>query len=81
MIDTVTAYVIAWLPTLIAFASNLALVFSCFSNWKKVGAEIKNSTELNEVLAQNKMLVEELRRANKLNRELLTKIDKIQRGE
>lgn len=81
MIDTITMYVIAWLPTLIALVGNISLVASCFANWKRVAQEIKASNELREVLAQNKMLVDELRKANRLNKELLTKIDKIQRGE
>ena len=81
MLDIITAYVIAWIPTILGLLGNVTIVASCISNWKKVATEVKQSNELKEVLAQNRLLVEELRKANKLNRELLTKIDKIQRGE
>lgn len=81
MLDTITAYVIAWIPTILGLIGNVSIVAACISNWKKVAAEVKQSNELQEVLSQNRLLVEELRKANKLNRELLTKIDKIQRGE
>lgn len=81
MLDTITAYVIAWIPTILSVLSNISIVATCFSKWKTVASELKQSNELKEVLTQNRLLVEELRKANKLNREMLTKIDKIQRGE
>lgn len=77
MLDTITAYVIAWLPTILGLVGNISIVASCIANFKKISA----SNELKEVIGQNKVLLDELRKANKLNRELLTKIDKIQRGE
>ena len=81
MIDTITSYVIAWIPTILGLLGNVTIVATCISNWKKVATEVKQSNELKEVLTQNRLLVEELRKANKTNRELLTKIDKIKRGE
>lgn len=81
MFDTVTAYIIAWLPTIIGLIGSISVVASCIANWRKVVQEVKQSNELSQVLTQNKILLDELRKANKLNRELLTKIDKIQRGE
>ena len=81
MLDTVTAYVIAWLPTIIGILANVSIVATTVANWKRVVTEIKSSNELSQVLTQNKMLLDELRKANKANRELLTKIDKIKRGE
>ena len=78
MLDTATAYVIAWLPTIIGLIGSISVVASCIANWKKVITEVKQSDELSQVLTQNKILLDELRKANKLNRELLTKIDKIQ---
>ena len=81
MLDTVTAYVIAWLPTVIGIIGNVSIVATSIASWKRVATEIKQSNELSQVLTQNKMLLDELRKANKANRELLTKIDKLQRGE
>lgn len=81
MLDTVTAYVIAWLPTVIGIIGNVSIVATSIASWRRVATEIKQSNELSQVLTQNKMLLDELRKANKANRELLTKIDKLQRGE
>lgn len=81
MLDTITAYVIAWLPTVIGVIGNVAIVATTFANWKRIVTEVKSSNELREVIAQNRILLDELREANRLNKKLLTKIDKIQRGE
>lgn len=81
MLDTVTAFIVAWLPTIVGLIGSISVVASCIANWKKVISEVRQSNELSQVIAQNKILLDELRKANKLNRELLTKIDKIKRGE
>ena len=81
MLDTITAYVIAWIPTIFGLLGNISVVASCIANWKKMITQVSQSTELQQVITQNKILLDELRKANKANRELLTKIDRIQRGE
>lgn len=81
MLDTITAYIIAWIPTILGLIGNVSIVATCFANWKRLASQVSQSTELKQVISQNKILIEELRKANRLNRELLTKIDKIQRGE
>ena len=81
MLDTITAYVIAWIPTILGLIGNVSIVASCIANWKKLAAQVSQTTELKQVIAHNKILLDELRKANRLNRELLTKIDQIQRGE
>ena len=69
-------YIIQYLPTVIAIIMECGIVKYAFNLLSK----IKDTSEMKEVLEQNKKLIAELREAKKLNKELLTKIDRIQRG-
>ena len=70
-------YLIQFIPTLIALASECFILKFAI----KVLKEAKETKEFKAVVEQNKILVKELREAKKLNNELLTKIDRIARGE
>lgn len=77
MLETILQYVVQYLPAVVAIVGELAIVKSCFTTLSKA----KATEEFKAVAAQNKVLVQELRESKRLNKELLTKIDKIQRGE
>lgn len=70
-------YVLQFLPTLIAIAGELGVIKFAFN----MIAKAKETKEFKAVVEQNKILVNELREAKRLNKELLTKIDHIHRGE
>ena len=64
-------------PLVIAFLAECGIVKWAIGAIKK----IKETNELKAVIDQNKVLVAELREAKRLNKELLTKIDRIARKE
>lgn len=69
--------ILTYLPLLIAMLAECGII-----KWAIAAiAKAKETSELKAVIAQNKILVTELREAKKLNKELLTKIDHIQRTE
>lgn len=70
-------YVVTYIPVLLAIISEVGIVKYALSILSKA----KETKEFKAVVDQNKILVNELREAKKLNKELLTKIDRIQRGE
>lgn len=77
MLETILQYVVQYLPAVVAIIGELAVVKSCFTTLSKA----KETAEFKAVVEQNKILVQELRESKKLNKELLTKIDRIHRGE
>ena len=70
-------YFIEYLPVLLAIIGELGIVKACI---KKLG-EMKETKEYRTLVSQNKQLISELKEQQKLNKELLTKIDKIDRGD
>lgn len=70
-------YIALYAPVLVALLSEVGIIKFAI----KTLGDAKETKEFKRLAAQNKILLEELREANKLNKELLTKIDKIQRGE
>lgn len=74
--DITLQYIISFIPTIIAILSEIAVIAKFISAIK----ESKNSNEYQEMVKQNKLLLEELRETKKLNKEYLTKIDHIYRG-
>lgn len=70
-------YIIQFIPTIVALIAECGIVKYALDVLKKA----KNTSEMKAVIDQNKILVQELREAKKLNKELLTKIDRISRGE
>lgn len=77
METTILEYILQFLPTLVAIASEVGIIKFAINVLQKA----KETKEFKEVAKQNKTLIDELREAKKLNKELLTKIDRIQRGE
>ena len=73
--EQVLEYISLYLPTLIAIFAECGIIKFAI----KVLKEARETKEFKAVVEQNKILVQELREANKLNRELLTQIDKISR--
>lgn len=70
-------YVTIYAPVVLAVLSEALVATKVFSTLKKA----KDTEEFKAVATQNKILIQELRESKKLNKELLTKIDRIQRGE
>jgi hypothetical protein len=70
-------YVLQYVPILIAIAGELGVIKFALN----MIAKAKETKEFKAVVQQNKILIGELREAKRLNRELLTKIDRIHRGE
>lgn len=68
---------LTYLPFIIAFVAECGIIKYVIS----AVAKIKETNELKAVLEQNKILIAELNESKKLNKELLTKIDKIARKE
>lgn len=75
--DITLQYIISMIPTIIAVAAELGIVKFAL----KVFAQIKESKEMKAIISQNEILLQELRESKKFNKELLTKIDRIERGE
>lgn len=74
--DIVVQYIISFIPTILALLGEIAVIAKCISAIK----QSKESNEYQEMVKQNKLLLEELRETKKLNKEYLTKIDHIYRG-
>lgn len=70
-------YILQFLPALVAIIGEVGIVKFAISTLQKA----KETKEFKEVVEQNKILVSELKDAKRLNKELLTKIDRIHRGE
>lgn len=70
-------YILQFVPTLIAIIGEVGVIKFAFN----MIAKAKETKEFKAVVEQNKVLVSELREAKRLNKELLTKIDRIHRGE
>lgn len=75
--EIILEYILQFLPALIAIIGEVGIVKFAISTLQKA----KETKEFKEVVEQNKILVNELREAKRLNKELLTKIDRIHRGE
>lgn len=75
--NVILEYVIMFIPTIVAIVSEIGVIAAALSTLKKA----KETQEFKNVVEQNKLLVQELRESKKLNKELLTKIDRIHRGE
>ena len=75
--DIVLQYAATLLPTLLAVLAECGVVKYAF----KVLKEAKETREFKELIRQNRALLTELRLEKQLTRELLTKIDRIKRGE
>ena len=73
----ILGYILQFLPTLVAIAGEIGIIKFAIN----MLAKAKETKEFKAVVEQNKVLVSELREAKKLNKELLTKIDRIHRGE
>lgn len=70
-------YFLQFVPTIIALISEVGVIKFAISTLQKA----KETKEFKAVVDQNKQLINELREAKRLNKELLTKIDRIHRGE
>lgn len=77
MIDAIVQYITAFLPTIVALASQVAMIAKFIAALKKS----KETDEYKEMMKQNELLMQELRETKKLNKEYLTKIDHIYRSE
>ena len=70
-------YALQFVPTIIALISEVGVIKFAISTLQKA----KETKEFKAVADQNKQLINELREAKRLNKELLTKIDRIHRGD
>ena len=70
-------YFLQFVPTIIALISEVGVIKFAISTLQKA----KETKEFKAVVEQNKQLINELREAKRLNKELLTKIDHIHRGD
>ena len=75
--DAVLQYIVSFLPTIVALIGEISVIAKVISIFKKT----KETDEFKKVCQMNAQLIQELREAKKLNKELLTKIDHIERGE
>lgn len=75
--DIVLQYVLSFIPTILALIGEVAVIAKALSIFKK----IKETDEYKQLMIQNKLLMDELAESKRLNKELLTKIDHIKRGE
>lgn len=75
ILGTIWEYVIIAVPAILAIVGEVVIN----KLTTKTIDNLKESKEVKEVIAQNKVLVKELREQRKLYNELLTKIDRIQR--
>jgi F420-0:gamma-glutamyl ligase-like protein len=73
--ETFLQYIVQYVPTIIAILSECVVV-----KWAlKVLKEAKEIKDFKKLSSQNEALLKELKDAKKLNKELLTKIDRIER--
>ena len=73
----ILSYILQFVPTLIAIAGEIGIIKFAFN----MIAKAKETKEFKAVVEQNKILVKELRESKRLNKELLTKLDGIKRGD
>lgn len=73
----ILGYILQFLPTLIAIAGEIGIIKFAMN----MLAQAKETKEFKAIVKQNNVLINELKEAKKLNKELLTKIDRIHRGE
>jgi GTP-binding protein EngB required for normal cell division len=76
-INTILELLPTWLTALLALASECLVVKYAIKSLK----ESKDSREIKELIKQNRQLLNSLREEKALTKELLTKIDKIKRGD
>lgn len=75
--ETVLEYIMIYVPTIVAVLCEVGVV-----KWAlNMLAKAKETKEFKAIMEQNKILINELREAKRLNKELLTKIDHIKRGD
>ena len=75
--DAVLEYIVSFLPTIVALIGEISVIAKVISIFKNT----KETDEFKKVCQMNAQLIQELREAKKLNKELLNKIDHIARGE
>lgn len=73
--EDIIQIVLQYLPTVVALAGEVGVIKFAINSLQKA----KATREFKELAKQNEMLLNELRDSKKLNRELLTKIDHINR--
>jgi FtsZ-binding cell division protein ZapB len=79
ILNTVWEYLIIAIPTIVAILGEVAVLKKTFGTITNTAKEIKDTKEFKELKEENRKLQRELREQNKLTRELLVKIDRIQR--
>lgn len=77
MESIILEYAIIYIPVILAIISEISIFKHAISTLNKT----KETAEFKAVTEQHKVLVQELRESKRLNKELLTKIDRINRGE
>lgn len=75
--EQILMYISTYGPILVAFVTEIG----GFAIIKAALKKIKETDEFKKIIEQNKVLAAELKKSNQLNRELLTKIDRIKREE
>ena len=75
--ETVLNYIITYGPVVLATLFEVLISKHAITTLSKA----KETAEFKALVEQNKVLVEELRESKKLTKQLLTKIDRIERGE
>lgn len=76
-INTILGYLPTWLIALLTLASECLVVKYALKALK----ESKDSKEIKEIIKLNRQLLKSLNQERELTKELLTKFDKIKRGD
>lgn len=77
MIDEITAYIVAILPSVITVISVLAMVIKLLKNYDKLKEEVINSNRMKKIEEQVKVVIQENCELKKQIKLMIEKIDKV----
>lgn len=75
--NEVVSYIVQFIPTIVALIGQISVIAKAISTFKHT----KEDDCYKAMVEQNKILIQELKETKRLNKEYLTKIDRIARGE
>lgn len=80
-VNTIVAYIIAILPSVIAVLSTVVLIWKTIKQFAKLKTDVENMTAMEDIRNQLREVLQENASLKKQLNKALTKIDHVNRGE
>lgn len=80
-VNTIVAYIIAILPSVIAVLSTVGLIWKTIKQFAKLKTDVENMTAMEDIRNQLREVLQENASLKKQLNKALTKIDHVNRGE